>query len=198
MPAKSSDKELLRKLSKVLTSIGYQPESISAAADPKADHFTVEFTGSRAVDDCVKAYNEAFRKSMEKEKLEAYAREAGAKAYRQAIPALHGSTNIADFIACVGHALVLGCIGGQEATRLLYAAQVAHTALPSFTRDYTTPRRPGRPKASESNESSPQSSSQNAGWEFLNDPEYLAWRAKTFPNGFGESTPNAQKSPDNE
>lgn len=49
-------------------------------------------------------------------------------AYRQAMPALAGETNIRDFIAAVTDGALLGVIPQKEHTKLLYAAQVALSA----------------------------------------------------------------------
>jgi hypothetical protein len=189
MPSKSSDGKLLLNLSKILNSTGCQPQSISAAGDPGSDPFNIQYSGSAAVDECVKAYNQAYRKSFEKEKNEYAARKAGADAYRQAIPALHGSRNIADFIACVGHGLVLGAIESNHASRLLYAAQVAHTAIPTPVWAAEPPRRVGRPRASESADST---------LDFTDNPEYQAWHAKTFPSTHTQTAPETQNPPINE
>jgi hypothetical protein len=59
------------------------------------------------------------------------------RAYRNALPPLSGHENIRDFIACIAHGMLMGAIEGPDATRLLYAAQVAHT---------TDAKGPGRPK----------------------------------------------------
>ena len=53
----------------------------------------------------------------------------GRIAYCAAMPKLSGATNIRDFIACVTYAMALDILPGNEGTRLLYAAQVAHMAL---------------------------------------------------------------------
>ncbi len=50
-------------------------------------------------------------------------------AYRKAMPELVGHENIRDFIACAGHGLVIGSLTFLQATKLLYAAQVALSAL---------------------------------------------------------------------
>jgi hypothetical protein len=49
--------------------------------------------------------------------------------YRQALPPLTGYQNICDFIACVGHGLLLEAFDEKTASKLLYAAQIAMTAL---------------------------------------------------------------------
>lgn len=51
-----------------------------------------------------------------------------ANAYREAMPPLTGAGNIRDFIACVGHGMLLNVFKESEATKLLYAAQIAHAA----------------------------------------------------------------------
>jgi hypothetical protein len=51
------------------------------------------------------------------------------QAYRKAMPELVGYENIREFIACVGHGMVIGCVTAFQAGKLLYAAQVALSAL---------------------------------------------------------------------
>src|ERR1700733_456792 len=50
------------------------------------------------------------------------------KAYREALPPLRGAENISDFIACVAHGMALGVFDTKEASKMLYAAQVAASA----------------------------------------------------------------------
>jgi hypothetical protein len=45
------------------------------------------------------------------------------------MPPLSGHENIRDFIACVAQGILIEAISGSDGARLLYAAQVAHTAL---------------------------------------------------------------------
>jgi hypothetical protein len=52
-----------------------------------------------------------------------------AHAYRSALPPLSGSESIRDFIACVAHGMFTGAIEGNDGSKLLYAAQVAFTAV---------------------------------------------------------------------
>lgn len=52
-----------------------------------------------------------------------------AEAYCAAMPDLSGYANIADFIACVAHGMLIGAINPIEGPKLLYAAQVAIGAL---------------------------------------------------------------------
>jgi hypothetical protein len=51
-------------------------------------------------------------------------------AYGNAMPRLTGADNIRDFIACVAHGMIIGVIPSSEGSRLLYAAQVAYSAIP--------------------------------------------------------------------
>jgi hypothetical protein len=82
-----------------------------------------------AVSICEKSYVDATTHSMQEGKSESLIRLAGKLAYCTAMPKLSGAGNIRDFIACVTYAMLLGIIPGSEGTRLLYGAQVAHTAL---------------------------------------------------------------------
>ncbi|MGO9433092.1 MAG: hypothetical protein ACLP00_02230 [Terracidiphilus sp.] len=50
------------------------------------------------------------------------------KAYREALPPLRGAENIRDFIACVAHGMALDVFDTKEASKMLYAAQVAACA----------------------------------------------------------------------
>jgi hypothetical protein len=70
------------------------------------------------------------------------ARKAARRAYKNAMPPLHGREKIQDFIACLSHAMLMDYFVGSEATSLLYAAQVALGAI-----EKAAPRPPGRPKS---------------------------------------------------
>ena len=52
------------------------------------------------------------------------------KAFRLAMPPLSGYRNICDFIACVGYGMLIGAIKNENGTKLMYAAQVALSAVP--------------------------------------------------------------------
>lgn len=51
------------------------------------------------------------------------------EAYRKALPDLVGYENIRDFIACVTHGMTINTITAFQASKFLYAAQVALAAL---------------------------------------------------------------------
>ncbi len=78
---------------------------------------------------CRDAYKRAWNAAKAKRKGEVFAAIDARKAYRDALPPLSGQENIRDFIACIAHGMLIGAIGGSDAARLLYAAQVAHSAL---------------------------------------------------------------------
>jgi biopolymer transport protein ExbB len=77
---------------------------------------------------CLKARNKARSEAIARSQPRYTVDEAGAKAYRNAMPPLLGAENIRDFIACVAHGMLIGVIENKDATKLLYAAQVAFSA----------------------------------------------------------------------
>jgi len=91
---------------------------------------------------CRHAYVQAYNASKSQGSNEYAAERAGADAYRKAMPPLCGAENIRNFIACVARAMLTGTIEGADATRLLYAAQVAQAAI-----DRPASGKPGRPKS---------------------------------------------------
>jgi hypothetical protein len=90
-----------------------------------------------AVTRCYEAWNRTFK--SEKMRREPYGPELrdARNAYCKAMPPLAGYHNIRDFIACVAQGIMLGAISESQSTRLLYAVQVAQTAL-----RYHTSRKP--------------------------------------------------------
>jgi hypothetical protein len=93
----------------------------------KADAFNPA-VDNPAVARCCAAYASAEQAAKDKGKGEIYSALMAIKAFRKALPPLAGNQNISDFIACVAHGLLIGAFDGANAARLLYAAQVAHTA----------------------------------------------------------------------
>jgi hypothetical protein len=96
---------------------------------------------------CRQAYMQAYQESKSQGKSRYEAECDGAEAYRKAMPPLCGAENIRNFIACVARAMLTETIKGTDATRLLYAAQVAQAAL-----DRPASGKPGRPKSQPSPE----------------------------------------------
>ncbi len=83
-----------------------------------------------AVARCCKAVDDEYQAVLAKTGDKMRAKYDSRNAYRTAMPPLSGAQNIRDFVACVAHGMLLGLFTDSEASRLLYAAQVAVHALP--------------------------------------------------------------------
>jgi hypothetical protein len=81
-----------------------------------------------AVAHCIAARNKARTDALARSQPRFTADEAGANAFRSAMPPLLGAENIREFIACVTQGMLIGVIENKDATKLLYAAQVAFSA----------------------------------------------------------------------
>jgi hypothetical protein len=81
-----------------------------------------------AVARCTAARTKARSDALARSQSRYTADDAGAKAFRSAMPPLLGAENIREFIACVAHGMLIEVIGDRAATKLLYAAQVAFSA----------------------------------------------------------------------
>jgi hypothetical protein len=77
---------------------------------------------------CNQAYIRARKFAVERRESQYIAEREAEAAYRKAMPPLLGKKNIREFIACVAHGMLMGAINSNEATKLLYAAQVAYSA----------------------------------------------------------------------
>ncbi len=93
------------------------PEACTAAA------------ANSAVARCCDAYAQTFRLVAAVKDQASNASYEAKEAYQRAMPPLDSPENIRDFIACVPHCILIEAISGSDGARLLYAAQVAHTAL---------------------------------------------------------------------
>ena len=78
-----------------------------------------------AVARCCKAWERAYQAEIEQGEHEFNARDEAKTAFRKAMPPLAGHQCISDFIACVTYALLINAIEYENASKLLYAAQVA-------------------------------------------------------------------------
>jgi hypothetical protein len=84
-----------------------------------------------AVDICLQSYTSTMLEQLGKDDIEGADIEQAARiAYAATLPKLSNADCIRDFIACVVHGMAIGAIPSSEGTRLLYGAQVAHSALP--------------------------------------------------------------------
>jgi len=93
-----------------------------------------------AIRRCLEAYKCAYEAEFAKRQDRVRAELAAEAAYRSAMPLLVGRANIRNYIACVGHGILIGTVYPNHSGSLLYAAQVALNGLPR------KPRLPGRPR----------------------------------------------------
>ncbi len=94
---------------------------------------------SPAVARCIEAYTRTYKTQRAARRDEIPAIRCAQKAFRAALPPLIGQENIRDFIACVAQSILLGAIDSNDASKLLYAAQVALAAV----RIQSAPAKPG-------------------------------------------------------
>ena len=90
---------------------------------------------------CAGGWEKTYRATLQMTGNLHSARHLAATVYRMAMPPLTSRQNISDFIACVGFGMLLGAIKTVNATKFLYAAQVALAAAPS-----SNPTRRSKPK----------------------------------------------------
>jgi len=93
---------------------------------------------SPAVARCVDAYSRTYKTERARTRSQDTAINCARKAFRAALPSLVGRENIRDFIACIAQAILLDVIDTADASKLLYAAQVAIAA----TRISSSPAKP--------------------------------------------------------
>lgn len=84
-----------------------------------------------AVAHCCEVWDFTRLQSLNAGKNWVLARVDAHKAYQQAMPPLIGLENIQNFIACVAHGMLKGSILHRHGSSLLYAAQIAKSALNS-------------------------------------------------------------------
>jgi hypothetical protein len=119
-------REILREMDEAGMPKAESPAKVISRLSRKAGIYPVR---NVAVEICDQMFAEAAKQALSESKSERAVRLSGKLAFCAAMPKLSGASNIRDFIACVTYAMSLEIIPGNEATRLLYAAQVAHTAL---------------------------------------------------------------------
>ncbi|MGA9587466.1 MAG: hypothetical protein WBQ95_19200 [Terracidiphilus sp.] len=84
---------------------------------------------SPAVSRCVDAYSRTYKTERARTREDYAATKCAKKAFRSALPPLVGHENIRDFIACIAQAMLMDVIDTPDASKLLYAAQVALAAV---------------------------------------------------------------------
>lgn len=79
-----------------------------------------------AVNKCTRRYLDAYKEAKARGSVMA-SYEAG-EAYKAAMPIMDSRESTHAYVACVAHGLAAGFISGQDASKMLYAAQVALSA----------------------------------------------------------------------
>lgn len=92
-----------------------------------------------AVAHCSRIYVSALESAVQRGKPRFAAESEARQNFRNALPPLTGAQNIRDFIACIAQGMLIGAIFSSEATRFLYAAQVAYSAIDTRPR-HANPR----------------------------------------------------------
>jgi hypothetical protein len=110
-------------------------EAIQTIPAPSEANEPIAASANPAVARCLDAWERANKAERAKGKNRSEASIEADRAYLRAMPPLSGQENIRDFIACVAHAMIVHIFPDHTATKLLYAAQVAHTT----TRGRSTP-----------------------------------------------------------
>ena len=95
-----------------------------------------------AVAECARAFMLAYAEAGLAGKSETTAKNRGRRAYVLTMPPLAGDRNIRNFIACTAHAALLDIFETEEASKFLYAAQVAHTARRIKKKSSKNPHKP--------------------------------------------------------
>ena len=124
--ANQTARDLLSQLSKEALPPVDSPNKIAARFFRHAGVYPIP---NLVVNECDQKFAEAVEQALKEGKSASAARNAGKIAYCAVMPRLSGAANIRDFIACVTYAMSLEIIPGNEGTRLLYAAQVAHQSI---------------------------------------------------------------------
>jgi hypothetical protein len=99
---------------------------------------------SASARNCQTIYLAAFQDALAQGQKPGEARSHAAAAYRLAMPVLTDRQAIHDAIACTAQGLVLRVFTGQEASALLYAAQVAISLIRQ--EEKPCPKPVGRPR----------------------------------------------------
>jgi hypothetical protein len=82
-----------------------------------------------AVARCEEEWHRVYQALLKKKKSDAQAMEVADWAYREAMPAPVGYSNICNFIACVIYGMMMGRFTPEEGPKLLYGAQVALSTI---------------------------------------------------------------------
>lgn len=100
---------------------------------------SIQHVDNTAVRRCRQAYDDAYRAALPTKGSHFRAKEVADTAYRDALPPLLGSANIRRFVACVAQGMLMSVFDCNEGQRLLYAAQVANSALRKASKSHKNP-----------------------------------------------------------
>jgi hypothetical protein len=116
---------------KTLRSLGLpKPEPMGRLVARLAEEANTYPVPNLAVQICLQSYISNKKELLDKGNNPVDVERAARIAYAGNLPMLSNADCIRDFIACVVHGMAIGAILSSEGTRLLYGAQVAHSALP--------------------------------------------------------------------
>jgi hypothetical protein len=107
-----------------------KPEPLGRLVAHLAEEANIYPLPNLAVEVCLQAYISSKKEQRDKGSKGAQVERIARLAYAATLPKLSNPDCIRDFIACVVHGMAVGAIPSSEGTRLLYGAQVAHSALP--------------------------------------------------------------------
>jgi hypothetical protein len=115
------------------------PSQTAPAPSPSVEDLYCPSLKNPAVALCVDAWQKIHTATLQQTRNVYTAERCAGKIYRMAMPPLSGYQNICDFIACAGYGMLLGAIKDDNGTKLLYAAQVALSALPQHAKAQPRP-----------------------------------------------------------
>ncbi len=118
---------------------------IELRLNEELDKLTIAAHQNPVIARCTRAWVLFYCEATMKGASDDAARAKARLGYRLALPPLTGSRNVQDFIACVTHGMLFDVLDGKEATQLLYAAQVAHTARRTKSKTKKTVQEPVSP-----------------------------------------------------
>jgi hypothetical protein len=119
------NREILRKLQEAGAPYRMSPGKVISRLSRYVGDYP---TRNLAVEVCDQVFAQTTDKALKQGNSPEQAMGAGKTAFCASLPKLAGADNIRDFIACVIHGMAIGIIPGNEGTRLLYGAQIAHMA----------------------------------------------------------------------
>ncbi|MGA8728829.1 MAG: hypothetical protein WB608_08775 [Terracidiphilus sp.] len=106
------------------------PEQLEDTFESNPEETPTSNPINSAVARCNDAWERTYKASLAVEKHRVAALMVANRAYCRAMPPLSGAQNIRDFIACVADGMLINVIHEKSASKLLYAAQMAHNTLP--------------------------------------------------------------------